>query len=463
MLAIGAAFAVLVGAAGCGARWSDAQKDKLEALEQTSSRSGSDATAGDDEALGGGQVVGSTGDLGTGSATTGGTTGATTGSTATGGTGTATAGGAKPCSAPSTAPGVTDQTITLGTINSISGPSPGLGSSSLAAVRSYVAYRNAIGGVCGRKIVLKDGDDGVDNARNRALVTDFVGSTLAMVSGNACGSDGGAEVVQASKYPVVGLACGTKLPEVPNFFSMSPRDIENQPIASNVWLHEHGIQKAAVVYVSAAVAAFEGKQKIGLLKAAGIDVVLDLPIPLTTLSYDSTARAVANSGADYLVFVHASAPSAAMAKAMFDTGYKLKYSEYRIAYGSNFVDLAGPAAAENTLTWITWLPREDGGSVPEQKQFIQWMARTAPDAFHDTFANNVWAAAKFMLDSIESLPGPITRESLLAKISSTGKYDAAGLIAPVDVGKHHDSGCMIGMVVKAGKWQRLTPAQGFLC
>ena len=460
-VAIMAALAILVGVAGCGARWSGDQKAQLAAIERGSGGlgTGGGSTAdGQDPATVG--AIGTASDTGNG-AGPGGGSGPATGAVSTPGQ-QPTATGSKPCAAPSNAPGMTDEQITLATINSISGPSPGLGASSLAAARAYVAYRNSIGGVCGRQVVLKDGDDGVDNARYRALLTDLETKTLALVSGNACGSDGGADIVEAKKYPVVGLACGTKLPSVSTFYSMSPRDIENQPIPYYRHLAAQGVKKAAVVYVSAAPAVVEGRQKIGLLRASGIPVVLDLPIPLTTLSYDSTARAVANSGADYLVFVHASAPSAAMAKAMADTGHELKFSEYLIAYGSNFIELAGNAA-DGALTWITWLPREDGGSLPEQKLFLQWMQRTSPNAFQDTFANNMWAAAKLLLDSLESLPGPISRGALLASLSANHRYDAAGLIAHIDVGAHHDSGCKIGMVAREGKWQRLTPSQGFLC
>lgn len=460
--ALAACLALVVITAGCGARWSDDQKVALDAVERggRGSESGLASDEVSTDATTDGGLVGEQVDISDG--TDGGTTGGGSGGSTTGGSGPQAGSSSKPCAAASEAPGVTDRQLAISTINSISGPSPGLGASSLSAIRAYVAYRNSIGGVCGRQVVLKDGDDGVDNSRYRALVTEFEASTLAMVSGNGCGSDGGADVIEAKKYPVVGLACGTKLPSVSTFFSMSPRDIENQSVAYYRYLVGQGVKKAAVVYVSAGPAIFEGRQKMGLLKASGIEVVLDEQVPLTTLSYDSTARAVANSGADYLVFVHASGPSAAMAKSMADTGYELKYSEYLIAYGSNYIELAG-AAGENSLTWITWLPREDGGTVPEQKLFLDWMQRTTPDAFQDTFANNSWAATKFLFDTLESLPGPISRDALLEKIRSTDRYDAAGLIAHIFVGKKHDSGCKIGMVVRGGKWQRLTPQQGFLC
>ncbi len=62
---------------------------------------------------------------------------------------------------------------------------PGLGASAVGAVRAYVAYRNSIGGVCGRQIVLKTADDGADNGQFRALATEFSSQALGFVGNNA--------------------------------------------------------------------------------------------------------------------------------------------------------------------------------------------------------------------------------------------------------------------------------------
>src|SRR5690606_15849532 len=81
--------------------------------------------------------------------------------------GPAVASGPLACAAPSSAPGITDDEIAIGTINSLSGPVPGLGASHLAATQAYAAYRNATGGVCGRKVRVVAADDGADGARYR--------------------------------------------------------------------------------------------------------------------------------------------------------------------------------------------------------------------------------------------------------------------------------------------------------
>src|SRR3546814_10004570 len=91
-----------------------------------------------------------------------------------------------------------------------------------------------------------------------------------------------------------------------------------------------------------------------------------------------------------MVFRHADGPSASMAQAIADTGYQgLKFEEYIIAYGSKFPDLAG-AAAEGASSWLYALPAEDGGAVPEQAAYLEWMAQTAPDAALDSLAAQGW-------------------------------------------------------------------------
>jgi ABC-type branched-subunit amino acid transport system substrate-binding protein len=358
---------------------------------------------------------------------------------------------------------VTDSEIILGNINTISGPVPGLGASQAAAVRAYVDYRNSIGGACGRQIRLLQADDGLDVGRNRAIYAEYEPQVLAMVGGNANGNAGGAQVVNETGIPVVGTGNAPEMDAAATFYPVNPLNQRDVATPKYRWLYEQGVRRAAVVYVSAAVSAAEGQRQAGLMRASGIEVVNEQSLPLSTLSFDSPARAVANSGADYLFFVHADGSSATMAQAMDDTGYDgLLFEEYIVAYGSNFIDLAGEAA-EGASSWIFALPAEDGGTVPEQAAFLQWMAQTAPDASVDTFASLGWAAARTLLDTIEALPGPISRDALLAQLDATGTVDAGGLVAPFDLGGKAASGCQIGMIVEAGQWRRMNPSSGFYC
>ena len=68
-----------------------------------------------------------------------------------------------------------------------------------------------------------------------------------------------------------------------------------------------------------------------------------------------------------------------------------------------------------------------------------------------------------MVDALAALPGPITREALLAQLRATTTYDAGGFLGPIQLGPKLNNGCLIAMIVEGGAWRRLAPAEGFLC
>lgn len=461
-----AMVALLLTTAGCGARWNDEERGAVLARGE-----GGQATGGATGQAGG--ATGSGPAASTGSTVAGGgAAGATGGGAAAAGTagdegsggGSAAVGAALPCAAPSDAPGVTDAEITLGSVSSLSGPVPGLGTAALEAVRAYVAYRNSTGGVCGRQLALRTADDGADSGRHRAIVTELAPQVVGLAGGLGGGDAGSADVVEQLQLPVVATAISEGYQDATTVFDINPPFADvNAPIGKYRYLYDQGVRSAAIVYLGVDQTRSEilGKQK-PQMQAVGIQVVSEQELPLSTLSYDSAARGVANSGADYMLFLADATASAAMARSMADTGYELMFAEYVTAYGDPFLEIAGPAA-EGAVSWIRTLPNEEAGGNAEQSAFLEWMAQTAPDAPADTFAADAWSGAKALVDALEALPGPITREAILAQLQSMNPYDAGGLLGPINLGAELNLGCHIAMIVEGGSWRRLAPAQGFLC
>ena len=81
----------------------------------------------------------------------------------------------------------------------------------------------------------------------------------------------------------------------------------------------------------------------------------------------------------------------------------------------------------------------------------------------DYFAADAWAASKAFFDSVKALPGPISRDALLAQLRGTGTYDADGFFGPIQLGKKLSNGCYVLMQVVDAKWKRITPDRGFIC
>src|SRR5690606_11280954 len=131
-------------------------------------------------------------------------------------------------------------------------------------------------------------------------------------------------------------------------------------------------------------------------------------------------------------------------------------------YGTNFTDLAGEAA-EGTVAFLRSLPNEEAASNPEMAAFVRWMDQVAPGEDLDPFAVDSWVSAKAFFDTLESLPGRITRDSFLAHLAATEPCDAGGMFGPIRLGAALTNACVIGMRYEAGAWRRFVPDAGFLC
>lgn len=446
----------------CGARWTDSQRAAMErrsARTEDAGRAVSDGSSNGASATpdgGGAADNGSAAGARNNSAPDASQSGAATKASAQSGT--------KPCTAPSTAPGVTAKTVSVGSISSLSGPVPGIGASAAAAARAYVAYRNSVGGVCGRQIVLRQADDGTDNSQYRSIITELGPKILGLTGGFALGDNAGADLVEAQKLPGVTAPSGDLAADVSTIFDINPRYKNiNASTKKYEWIKAQGGTKASVVYLDVDQSRSEANNHIALMKAAGIQVVQVQALPLSTLSYDSAARSVANSGANYMWFTAPTDANVQMAQALRDADAKLVVAEYFVfAYGTNFAEQAG-VAGEGAYTFLRWTPNEEADRIPELKRFVEWMDRVAPGDSMDSFAADVWAASKAFFDSIEAEPGPISRESLLTALRSIKTFDADGMYGPIEFGGERSNSCVVAMRVVGGKWRRAAPATGFLC
>jgi ABC-type branched-subunit amino acid transport system substrate-binding protein len=445
----------------CGARWSSSQRAAVlrsrgdGPAAANGAASGPGVTSASGQPVVGGESAGS-------SATTPAAGDATTPGqrVADGATGVP---GPRPCTAPSSAPGVTSAAINVGAIATISGPVPGLAQSSQAGASAYVAYRNSVGGVCGRRIVLKSADDGFEQTRFRAIIQDMAKSTFGLISTFAGGDGGGVDIATNAHLPVTASALSDQFQDAPTVFDINPPPKDpHAPIAKYKYLYEHGVRTAAIGTIAQAASLAQMNLQQAQLEASGIKVVLRQELPLSTLSFDAPARAVANSKADYFLWLAAGSLNSNMAKSIKDTGYKLKYFDVLTAYGSSFIDMAG-SASDGVISGSRALPSEDGGSNRELDTFLSWMARTAPGIAPDPFAVDAWASSKAFFDNLEALHGPITRDGLIAQLKTVTNYDAGGMYGPINLGQKVSNSWYVLMQVVGRKWQRLAPAQGFIC
>lgn len=444
----------------CGARWTDEQRAEILARSSKAQTASPGATTtptggGGDQAPAGvaGPVGSPSGDDGSDAAASAPTQPADN-----------NAPGALPCAAPSRETGVTDTEITIGAISSTTGPVPGLGASAAAAVRAYVASRNATGGVCGRQLVLREADDGTDSGRYRAALSDLGPKVLGIAGGFAVGDIGSEDLINELKIPIVNSPTG-RTGELRWVFDINP-DFPRPDIliGKYKYLYEQGARKVSMTYIAVEQSRIEANIQRDLMEAAGLEIVHVNELPLSTLSYDAAARASANSGANYLWFIADTNGQASMARSVHDTGHRWLFKEFSYTtYGTNFIELSGEAA-EGATSWLRSLPTEEAASNEAMATFVEWMGRAAPGLSMDLFSIDSYVSAKVFVESLEALPGPISRETLVQQLESIQSYDADGMFAPITLGQDLSQGCFMAMIVRDGTWRRLAPADaGYLC
>src|SRR3546814_9376100 len=96
---------------------------------------------------------------------------------------------------------------------------------------------------------------------------------------------------RSQQLPVVGASISPGLEEVPTYYGVNPPLPSYDAVVGKYrFLHEQGVRKAAVVWISAAASPQQAKREMQLMRAAGIQVVSEQALPLSTLSYDSADR-----------------------------------------------------------------------------------------------------------------------------------------------------------------------------
>ena len=113
-------------------------------------------------------------------------------------------GAAASCDGFKNGPGVTDSEITIGNAADVSGPVPGLFSSSQDAVKAYVAYFNSTSDICGRKLKLATYDTRTDAGADQQAYAKGCDEVFAMVGSMGAFDSGGAAhcpVVRPARPP----------------------------------------------------------------------------------------------------------------------------------------------------------------------------------------------------------------------------------------------------------------------
>lgn len=466
-------FALALLAAGCGTRLTD---DERAFYAGTGQLSGSTETANGGSGTAGaasGPSVNGTGPTQAGASGNGatGANGAATGPAVVEGGGPTpdAASTSEACAGPSTEVGVTADTITLGGVFQLSGLLPRFAQTGAYGAQAYAEYLNASGGLCGRQVEYIVADDGFDASRNADETSRLVARALSLVGGFSAADGGASDVLAATNVLDLGIATTPDRQRVPGHFpGLSPERPDavdagiGTPAPEYRYAVQNGATRAAIVYVSAAAGRYAATFVGNDMRSAGMDVVLELEVSPTQFSYASTARAIADSGAQFVICLLEINGSVQLAEELSRIDSDVVFPYYRLAYDQRFLDQAG-AAAEGAVNFVEFVPFEEQGTNEALDRFLTYFDQVAPGASPTFQAIQGWVAMELYAQVIRSLPGPITRDGLLAAAASLGQVQSGGLYEPFNFGSRERPSCKVVVRVVNGRYQRESPATGFIC
>lgn len=450
-------------ASACGGRVSqeqvlaEASADGLtgEGGGVRTSRSG--ATAGGEgdasvDVLGGESVGGEGGDNATGSGTGGGDASAT-----------APAGG----NGGATDVGVTGNRIVLGNVSTLSGPVPGLFRGALVGAQAWAAMVNSRGGIHGRLIEIKSGDDGLDTGKNKNAHKALKDSVFAFLGSFSVTDGGGVSELQGTNIPDVGSPLDPNRFNLPTNFSPAPLPPGWETGPAKYYMKTFGpapVKKTALFVSAVETARIAARRERKVLEGLGYEFVYTREVQPNEPNYTGDVIQMRNQGVQNVMWEGQADQIATLWKAMADQGFRPTIlNPGSTSYSDAFVKIAGSGAEGSRIDVTHALFLDPENPLPEVRLFRQWMSKVDPNQDVDLFALYAWASGRMLEKALADAGPAITRDKVLAALRTVTSFDANGLLAPVNPAGKKPSNCFLVVRVQGGSFVREHPANGFDC
>ncbi|MFF4058130.1 ABC transporter substrate-binding protein [Streptomyces sp. NPDC001668] len=310
--------------------------------------------------------------------------------------------------------------------------------------RAYFERLNARGGVDGRRIEVRECDDGGSGVGNNTCVHRLIDEdkVVALVATTALDYAGASRVSRARVPDIGGQPIGAAYDTWPHLYgiygSLAPRDGTTgwggeQYGGTEVYRYfkrEHGARTAAVVsYNQAASAAYARLVEQGL-KAEGYKVVteqVDFALP----NFRAVAADLKEQGADLVFDAVDSHGNAQLCEAMDAAGVEVTAKVTNVQNWTSTVrdDYKDAPRCRNAL-WATGSSRnyEDTGDAAVR----EFRDATKGLKTHSQWQLEGWAAAMWFTDAAKSCaPAGVTRACVDAYMNRSQDYTANGLLVPV--------------------------------
>jgi len=366
-------------------------------------------------------------------------------------------------------PGVTNTSVTVGQVDDLSAPIPGLFKGAEDGTEAYFDYVNSQGGVNGRMIKLDAEDSAYSDGTVATATTAQIKSDFALVGGFSLDDAAEEPPVRAANMPDVAYPLDPGLANLPASYSPVPNNDNDVPDTIFKILKAKfptAIKHVGILWANATPATAAAEQAFErALKAEGYHIVYDAGFTPAQTTFLANVLTMKSDGVQ--MFFTQQLPdfyAATVAEEMQQQNFHPINVEGD-AYSSNLIKDGGPAVNNMYLEfgYVPYLATDS--TLPAVKLFTKWMKIADSNANFELQALYGWAAAQLFVQGLKQAGNPPTRAGLEAALDKVTSFNAGGLIPTSNPSANIPGGCITLAQVKNGQIVRVapTPPTGFIC
>jgi branched-chain amino acid transport system substrate-binding protein len=359
--------------------------------------------------------------------------------------------------------GVASDFITVGGIYDETGPVDA--TVERDTVRSYFNQVNAAGGVKGRKLRLLDCDSAFDPSRAHQCAQRLLSQKILSIVGwtSPSGEEPETKFLTQQGVPVIGgLSVPAEFGSPLAFPTMASLAVHGTAMGRHA--KDIGIQKPGIIVLNL---PFVAPVKDNLLKAlheSGIQETSVEEVDATKADYTDLVIKLQAAGAKSVLgaldpFTYARMYQAMQRQTSYvpTVGFGLDKKSANDAYGS---------AVEGAESLMPFIEAFDPGVQNDSgvQEYFGAVSRYYPNQVKnlDVYTEAQWVAAKVFVEALKRIPGPITRQSLVASLETIKDFKP-GLIRSISYapGNHDPNRCFVWIKNKGHAWHTYSDYQCF--
>lgn len=324
-------------------------------------------------------------------------------------------------------PGVTSDTIRIGTVKAITGPAAFLGTEYAIGEQTYINALNDAGGIFGRKIQLLSYDDQYDPQNTVYDTQQLLVKDNVFVLFDYVGTATGKKVlpmINETEVPLIGLLSGAKIfrdPLQPYIFNVRASYHEEAAKIVDYLVRTRTITKIAVLYQYDDF-GFDALQGIeASLKTYGMAPIVSAPYERNTTDIEQALDTISATRPEAVILASVFEPGAKFIKQMHEKGLTPLFATMSFIGSDGFAQTLDTGSADIIVSQTMPFP----GAQPDPNcpdGYEQLLAKYFPEKKPSWGTLEGFINAKILTEGLRRAGPGLTRQSLSDALESLADY-----------------------------------------